>query len=90
MLEDADRLEQPQRAERVGIGRVFRRLEAHLHVALRREIVDLGRLDLAQQPEQVGRIRHVAVVQEQPHAGIVAVAVEVIDALGIERATNGA
>ena len=41
MPEDADRLEQAQRAERVGIGGVFRGLEAHLDVALRGEIVDL-------------------------------------------------
>ena len=39
---NADRLKKPQRAKRVGIGGVFRRLKAHLHMALRREIVDLG------------------------------------------------
>ena len=63
--EDADRLEQPQRAERIGVGGVFRRLEANLHVALRREIVDLGRLRLLHQADQIGRVGHVAVVQEE-------------------------
>ena len=51
--------------ERVGIGGVFRRLEAHLHVALRREVVDLGRLDLLDQANEVGRVGQIAVVQEE-------------------------
>ena len=38
---DAHRLEQAKGAEGVGIRGVLRRLEAHLHVALRREIIDL-------------------------------------------------
>jgi hypothetical protein len=54
-------------------------------VALRREVVDLGRLDLAEQPEKVRRVGHVAVMQEKPDAGVVAVAVEVIDALGVQQ-----
>ena len=40
-LEQPDRFQQAQRAERVGVGGVFRRLEADLDVALRGEIVDL-------------------------------------------------
>ncbi len=66
--QDADRLQQPQRAERVGIGGVFRRLEAHLHVALRGEIVDFGRLRLLHQADEIGGIGHVAVVQEEVRA----------------------
>ena len=61
--ENADGLEQAQRAERVGIGGVFRRLERHLHVALRGEIVDLVGLRLLHDADQVGRIGHVAVMQ---------------------------
>ena len=38
--QDAHRLKQAKRAERIGIRGVFRRLEAHLHMALRREIID--------------------------------------------------
>jgi hypothetical protein len=54
-------------------------------VALRREVVDFGRLDLAEQPQKVRRIGHVAVVQEKPDTGVVAVAVEVVDALGVQQ-----
>jgi hypothetical protein len=41
--EDAHRLPEPQLAERVGVGRVLRRLEAHLDVALRGQVVDRAR-----------------------------------------------
>jgi hypothetical protein len=83
--QDADRLEQPERAQGIGVGGVFRRLEAHLHVALGREIVDFGGFHLAQQAQQVGRVRHVAIVQEQARSGVVAVAIEIVDALGVEQ-----
>ena len=82
--EDADRLQQPQRAERVGIRRVFRRLERHRDVALRREIVDLVGLDFLHDADEVGRIRHVAVVHEEAHFRLVRIVVEVIDACGVE------
>ena len=84
-LENPDRLQQAQRAERVGIGRVFRRFEAHLHVALRGKIVDFGRLRLLHEPDQIGRVRHVAVVQEESCILDMRIDVEMIDALGIER-----
>ena len=71
--QDADRLEQAQRAERVGIGGVFRRLEAHLDVALRREVVDLVRLDLLDEADQVGGVGQVAVVQEEARVRLVRV-----------------
>ena len=80
MPEDADRLEQAQRAERVGVGGVFRRLEADLHMALGGEIVDLVGLRLLHDADQVGRVGQVAVVQEEAGVGVVRVLVEVIDA----------
>ena len=54
-------------------------------MALGREVVDLGWLDLAQQAQQVGRVGHVAVVQEQARRRVVTVAVEVVDSLGVEQ-----
>ena len=84
MTEDADRFEQPQRAERVGIGGIFRRLEADLHMALRGEIVDLVGLDLLDDADQVGGVGHVAVMQMEAAPALVRVLVEMIDALGVE------
>ena len=83
-IEDADRLKQPQRAERVGIGGIFRRLETHLHMALRREIVDLVGLNLLNDADQVGRIGQVAVMHEEADIGLVRVLVEMIDAVRID------
>ena len=54
-------------------------------MALGGEIVDLGRPDLLHQADQIGRIRHVAVVQQERHVAGVRILVEMIDARGIER-----
>ena len=81
MPQDADRLEQPQRAEGVGVGGVFGRFEADRDVALGGEIVDLVGLRLLHQADQVGRVRHVAVVHEEARVLLVRVLVEMVDAL---------
>ena len=83
--ENAHGLEQPQGADAVGLGGIFRRLEAHLDVALGCEIVDLGRLGLGHHPDQVGRIRHVAVMHEEAGAIDMRIDIKVVDAVGVER-----
>ena len=83
--EDADRLQQPQRAERVGVGGIFRRFEAYLDMALGGEIVDFRRLRFLDQPDEVGGIGHVAVVQKKFDAFDMRVLIQVVDALGVER-----
>jgi hypothetical protein len=54
-------------------------------MTLRSQIVDLGGTDLLHQPDQVGRICHVAVVQQERHVAGVRILVEMIDPLRIER-----
>jgi len=54
-------------------------------MALCGEVVDLGGADLLHQPDQIGRIRHVAVVQQERHIAVVRVFIEMIDARGVER-----
>ncbi|AHY49012.1 hypothetical protein BJS_08923 [Bradyrhizobium japonicum SEMIA 5079] len=54
-------------------------------MALGGEIVDLGRPDLLHQADQIGRIRHVAIVHQERHVADMRVLVEVIDARGVER-----
>ena len=83
-VQDAQRLQQAQGAQRVGVRGVLRRLEAHLHVALGGEVVDLVRPDLLNQPDQVGRVGQVSVVQEEPPAGFMGVLVQVVDTCGVE------
>ena len=74
-----------QRAQSVGIGGIFRRFEAHLHMALRREIVDLVGLRFLNDPDDIGRIRHVPVMQEERRRAFMRIDVEMIDSLGIKR-----
>ena len=82
--EDADRFEQAQGAERIGVGGVFGGLEADLHVALGGQIVDLVRLHLLDDPDQARAVGQVAVVQHEPDVGLVRVLVEVVDPPGVE------
>ncbi len=83
-LQNPDRLEQPQRAERVGIRRVFGRLEGHGDVALRREVVDLVRLNFLDDANEVRRVRQIAVMQDHAPIRLVRIAIEMIDTVGVE------
>ena len=85
MPQDADRLEQPQGAKRVGVGGVLRRLEAHLHMALGREIVDLVGLRLLHDADEVGRIGQIAIMHEKARLFFVRIDIEMVDPRGIER-----
>ena len=60
------------------------RLEGDRDVAHRREVVDLVRLHLLDDADQVGRIGEVAVVQDEALVVDVRVLVEVVDAVGVE------
>ena len=81
----AHRFQQPQRAGGDHVGRVFRLIEAHPHVRLRRQIVDFVRLhffDYVRSPDAVG---HVAIVQIQTRALLMRIGIDRIQPLGIER-----
>src|SRR5947209_4010286 len=54
-------------------------------MALGREIVDLRRPDLLHEPDQVRRIRHVAIMQQERHIAGMRILVEMIDARSVER-----
>jgi hypothetical protein len=82
--QNADGLQHAQRPQGVDVGRVFRRLEGDLHVGLGGQIVDLVRLDLLDDADQVGRVGQVPVVQEKPATLLVRVLVEVIHAIRVE------
>ena len=53
-------------------------------MALRAEVVDLVGLELVEQLHHLHRVGEVAVVQEEPHAVHVGIAVEVVDPAGVE------
>ena len=73
------------RAHRGGVGRVLGDVEAHLDVALRAEVVDLVGLEVADQVDQGAGVRQVAVVHQEPNAGLVRVVVDRLQPLGVER-----
>ena len=68
----------------VAVGGVLGRLEAHVDVALGGQVVDFVGPDLLNQPDQVGGVGQVAIVEEEPRIGFVRVLVDVVDTLGIE------
>ena len=81
----ADRLQQPEHAQTVGVGGIFGGLEADLDMALGGQVVDLVRLRLLHDADQVGRIGHVAEMQDEARIGLVRILVQMIDAAGVER-----
>ena len=83
--EEADSLEQPQRADCVDIRRVLGHLETDGDVGLGAEVVDLVRANFTHQLGQVVGVAQVAVVQLQLAALGVRVLVDAVDAPGVER-----
>lgn len=83
--EEADRLEEPQRAHGIDVGRVFRGFEADRHVRLSAQVVDLVGLYLLQDTRQVRGIGQVAIVQDQLLIIGMRILVDMVDTLGVER-----
>ena len=53
-------------------------------MALRGQIVDLVRLRLLHDADQVGRIGHVAIVRDEPQIFLVRILIHVLDAASVE------
>ena len=68
----------------IGIGGVFGRFKAHLHVALCCEIVDLGWLSFLNDANEICCISHIAVMQCETYILVMWITVKMIDALAIE------
>ena len=73
MRQLANRLEQPQRAERIDVRRVQGRLKGHRDVRLRPEVVHFVGRNFAQQPAEPVTVREIAVMEEQSSVGLVGV-----------------
>ena len=81
------KLNRPESASTKGIAvsGVLRTLKAHRHVALGAKVVNLVRLHLLDDPDQIGAIGEVAVMESEPSVTFMRILVEVIDAAGVER-----
>ena len=53
-------------------------------MALRCQIIDFVRLNFLHQADEVGRVRHVTIVQEEGDVIFVRIAIEMINLVGIE------
>ena len=82
----AHRLENPQRSQRIAVGRVFGRFKAHRHMALGAKVINLIRLHLLDDPNQVGAIGEIAVVEHKAGIAFMRILVEVINSAGVEAA----
>lgn len=83
--QDAERFEQAQRADAVGVRCIFGNLEAHLHMALRRKIVNLVGLRFPDNSNEIGRIGQVTIMHEEARVAFVGIDIEVIDPARVER-----
>lgn len=79
----ADGFEKVQYAHRVGLGGVFRHVEAEADVGLRREVVHFVRLDFGEKLRKSGTVGHVAEVELD--VGFAFALKELVDAAGIEK-----
>ena len=71
-------------SDRIDVGGIFRCLEADRDMALRAEIVDLVRLDLADDAGEVGGVGQIAIVQAAFGVRRVRILIDVVDPLGVE------
>src|SRR5207247_2649478 len=83
--ENANGFEQAQSTDTVGVDSVFRRFERDLYMRLRGEIINFIRLRFLHDADDVGRIRHIAVMQMEGNASLVRIANEMVDTGGVER-----
>ena len=82
--QEPDPLEEPQRADRVDVGRVFRGLKRDRDMRLCAEIVDLVGADFLQDTDQIRAVGQVAIVEVETPGRVVRVLVEMVDPSGVE------
>ena len=81
----ANRLEQPHGCHPRHIPGVFRDVEAHAHVALRAEMVDLVRLNRVHRLVRRDRVGEVAVVEKEVVVGKMRILVNAVEAFRVKR-----
>ena len=91
LLQPADThgLQEAERAHGISLGRVFRHVERHFHVALCSQVIDFRGMDVADNPNQRTAVRHVAPMQVHQtallHVPHPFVQIQMLDTCGIER-----
>ena len=80
------RLQDPQSAQRIAVSSVFRTLKTHRYMALGAEVINLIGLHLLDDPDEVGAVGKVAVVEHQARIAYMGILVEVVNPAGVEAA----
>jgi len=83
--EDADGFQQAEGAQAICVGGILWGIEADFDVTHGREVVNLMRLDLLHDADEVGGIREVPIVQLEPDVLFVWILIEVVDSIGVEQ-----
>ena len=83
--QDADGFQDAQCAHAVGVRRVLGAFEADGHMAHRAQVVDLVRLHLLNDADQVAAVGQVAVMQREVLLVDMRVLIQVVNTVGIER-----
>ena len=82
--QEADGFQQTQRAHRIHVGGIFRRLKRHGNVAHRAEVIHFIRLHFLQNARQVGAVGQITVVQVKFRVAAVRILIDVIDTFGVK------
>lgn len=77
-------IEHTKNTDTVTVGRVFRHVKGDLHVGHGTEIVDLSRLDIGDDGDEIGGIAQISVVKKDLDSSLVTVSVNVIDTTSVE------
>ncbi len=80
-----DSFEQAQGSQCVHIGRILGRFKRNLHMALRRQVVDLIGLHFLHDPDQAAGIGEIPIMQHEFAALLMRSLVEMINAVGVEK-----
>ena len=82
-IQNSDCLKQPQSPEAISIRRVFRRFERDLHMTLGGKVINLIRLRLLDDANEIGSVRHVPVVHGKAQLLLVRILIKMIDPPGV-------
>src|SRR5688572_5319701 len=79
-----DRFEKTKRPQSDDVGGVLGLVKGHANMRLRAEMVDLFRADCLDDASQPARVRQVAIMEKETRAGLMLVAMQMVDPFRVE------
>src|SRR6188472_2605431 len=81
----ADCFKDANRTDAGDVRRVLRDIEAHAHVALRAQMIDLVRLQFVKKLHKIHGVAEVSIMQKQSHVVYVWISIEMINSRRVKR-----